>query len=95
MTPFNAARNRKVNSAGEALDRRCAFDLRVPVSEMIFICEYIVTCGHNIGHDKSTAEIDPGGGAIIPSLSYQFKEVEQFTIGQVNLAFGARFAVNS
>ena len=48
-----------------------------------------------MGHDKSTAEIDPGDGAIIPCISYQVKEVEQFIIGQVNLALGARSAVNS
>ena len=94
MTPGSAARSSKIGSAGEELDRRCAFGLRVRVSAMVFICGYIITSGHNMGHGKSTAEIDPGDGAIIPSLSYQVKEVEQFIIGQVNLALGARFAVN-
>ena len=73
VTPGSAAWRSKIWSAGEALDRLLAFGLRVRVSAMVFISGYTITSGHNMGHDRSTAEIDPGDGGIIIILSYQVK----------------------
>ena len=49
-----------------------------------FICGHTITSGHNMGHDMSTAEIDPGDGGSILSLSHQVK---------AHVAASARFRV--